>query len=100
MARVQRQSVRQFLAPVFLGLELPGIDKVQAGPVENRIGDIPSLQGLGGAVAATQKPQRLVVQRLHAQRDAIDPGIGKGLKLAAFDGGRVGLQRDLYIVGG
>jgi hypothetical protein len=46
-------------------------------------------------VGAAEEAQRLLVQRLEAERDSVDAGRGEIGEARGFDGGGVGLERDL-----
>ena len=48
---------------------------------------------------AAQRFQRGIVERLHAERDAVDAGCAIAAKPRRLDAGRIGLQRDLDIGG-
>jgi hypothetical protein len=48
-------------------------------------------------VQAAQCLQRRVVQRLHAERDAVDTGGTIAAKARRLDAGRIGLERDLDV---
>ncbi len=48
---------------------------------------------------AAQPAQIVVVERLHPERDPVDPGIAIARKAAGLDGAGVGLQRDLDVIG-
>src|SRR3954447_20127197 len=46
---------------------------------------------------ASKRLQRRVVQRLYAERHAIDTGCAKTTKARGLDAGRIGFQRDLDV---
>ncbi len=50
---------------------------------------------LGDAVAAAEKAKRVGIERLHAERDAVDPGGADIAEATGLDRSRIGLERDL-----
>ena len=54
---------------------------------------------LGDVVQAAEAAQVGVVQRLHAERDAVDAGGAVAAEALRLDAGRVGLERDLDVGG-
>ena len=80
-------------------LILSGIDQIEADPRETIAGNVEGRAGLGHRMHPAQTAQIVVVQRLNAHRHAVDPAIGKGAEPAHLDAGRVGLQRDLDVIG-
>ena len=52
---------------------------------------------LVGRVQPAERFERGVVQRLHAERDAVDAGRAIAAKALGLDAGRIGLERDLGI---
>jgi len=92
-----RQRPAQFGAPAGDRLPRPRIDQVEREPVEQPRRQPDRGQRLRRRVAAAEKRQRGVVQRLHAQRHPVDPGGPEAREPAGLGGGRVGLQRDLDV---
>ena len=56
------------------------------------------LDRLGDAVAAAQRLQVGVVQRLHADREPVDAGGAIAAEAAGLDAGRIGLERDFGVL--
>ena len=52
---------------------------------------------LFGRVHASERFQALIVERLHAERQAIDAGRAVAREILGLDAGRIGLERDLRI---
>ena len=50
-------------------------------------------------VQPPERRKRRIVERLHAERHAIDPGRAKAAKALRLDAGRVGFERDLDVGG-
>src|SRR3546814_17328404 len=72
-----------------------GIDQVKAHPVERGLRDIQRLQPFGDIMRPAKEAQRLIVQRLKAQRSAVHPGGRKGAEVGRLDARWICLQRDL-----
>jgi len=92
---------RQLFAPGGEGLARQGVDQVHrqaAGKVLG--GQLGGAAGLGGVMVAAEEFQRLVVERLQAQRQATHSGLAEGGEAAGLGVRGVGLQADLEIVGG
>jgi hypothetical protein len=94
-----RERLGQFRPPVGQRLKLPRINQVEAHPVEMRARDAEGPPRLRRAVQPSEARQIPVVQRLHAERDAVDPRLGVAAKAPGLHRGRVRLQRHLQIVG-
>src|SRR3546814_10936262 len=58
-----------------------GIDQVKAHPVERGLRDIQRLQPFGDIMRPAKEAQRLIVQRLKAQRSAVHPGGRNGAEV-------------------
>src|SRR3546814_2576141 len=54
---------------------------------------------LAGIMGAAEEFQHIRIEALHADRQPVDAGRGKGGKLAGLGWIRVGFQRDLDVVG-
>src|SRR3546814_17195618 len=75
----------QFRPPFRLRLAGAGIDQVKAHPVERGLRDIQRLQPFGDIMRPAKEAQRLIVQRLKAQRSAVHPGGRKGAEVGRPD---------------
>ncbi len=84
-------------APRRLGLADAGVDQVERHAGEDRLAGLHRGDRLGDSVAAAEGAQVRVVERLHADRDAVDAGVTVAAKAAGLDAGRVRLQRDLGV---
>ena len=89
----------QLRLPIGQRLAGAGIDQVEADPAKLLLCRLQRAQRLVYAVRAAKKAQRLVIERLDAQRGAIDPGGSQIGKARRLDRGGVGLQRDLDPLG-
>src|SRR3546814_17879243 len=70
MACAETKRPVQFRPPFRLRLAGAGIDQVKAHPVERGLRDIQRLQPFGDIMRPAKEAQRLIVQRLKAQRSA------------------------------
>ena len=92
-----RDRALQFVGPHLGRLIGTGIDQVERIALEDFSGDRHRIERLARAVQASQCLERGVVQRLHAERDAVDAGGAIAGKPRGLDAGRVGFQRDFNI---
>jgi hypothetical protein len=99
MFRGLRDRVLQFGGPHFRRLVGPGIDQVERIAVEDLARDRHRIERFARGMQASQRLQRGVVQRLHAERHPVDAGGAIAGKARGLDAGRVGLQRDFDITG-
>ena len=76
-----------------------GVDQVERIAVERAARDRDRIERLARAVQPAQRFQRGIVERLHAERDAVDAGRAIAGKARGLDTGRVGLERDFGIGG-
>ena len=99
MIRGQGERLTQLGAPDFERLARACIDQVEGKARENRPGRFQGRDRLRGRMLPTEHMQRRRIEALHADRDAIYPGIAKRREPTGFDAGRVGLEGDLDVVG-
>ena len=92
-----RDRVLQFVGPHPRRLVGARIDQVERVALEGGAGDRDRLERLARSVQPAQGFQRRIVERLHAERDAIDAGRAIALEARRLHAGRVGLQRHLDI---
>ena len=97
VAGPQRQRARQFGVPAFRRVAGAGVDEVETDPREMALGDIERGEPLGGIVEAAQKMERLVVERLKAERDAVDPRARQRGEIGRLDRRGIGFESDLDI---
>ena len=95
VALLLTQRNRQFLAPLRHALIGPGIDQIERHTRENAGGEAEGGECLGRGMLAAQRFQIIIVQRLHADRNAVDAGRAITPEILRFDGGRVGFKGDL-----
>ena len=91
----------EFGLPGLRRLAGPGIDQVEGIGAERCRARAPiAVQRLRRRLCSRpRKLQIRVVQRLHAERDAVDAGRAVAAEALGLDAGRVGLERDLDAVG-
>ena len=94
-----RNRELQFIGPHLRRLVGAGVDQVERITVERAARDRDRIQRFARAVQSSERLQRSVVERLHAERDAVDAGCAIAAKPRCFHAGRIGLQRHLDIVG-
>ena len=92
-----RNRQLQLIGPHLRRLVGAGVDQVERIAVERGAGDRDRIQRLARAVQPTQRLQRGVVQRLHAERDAVDAGCAIAAKPRCLDAGGIGLQRHFHL---
>ena len=86
----------QLRAPVFHALARPGIDQIEGIALEDVRGDV-SAASASARVQAAERLQSGVVERLHADRDAVDARGAIVAKTRRLDARRIGLERDLGV---
>ena len=94
-----RNRELQFVGPHLRRLVGTGVDQVERVTIERAARDRDRIQRFARAVQSSERLQRGVVERLHAERDAVDAGCAIAAKPCCFHAGRIGLQRHLDIVG-
>ena len=94
-----RNRQLQFVGPHLRRLVGAGVDQVERVAVERGARDRDRIQRLARAVQPSQRLQRSIVERLHAERDAVDAGCAIAAKPRCLDAGRIGLQRHFDIGG-
>ena len=72
-----------------------GIDQVEGVALEIFPGDRDRIQRFLRRVHPAERFEVGIVQRLHAERDAVHPGRPEIAEAAGLDAGRIGLERDL-----
>ena len=82
------------------GLAGAGVDQIERETREQPCGEVDRRERLGRRVLAPEEPERPVIERLDAERDPVDPGRPEAGETTRFDRGRVGLERDLEVLGG
>ena len=95
MLRVPRQDLVELVPPGAPVLAGPGVDQVAGDPGKALAGQRQGGQRLGRVVAPPQEAQGVVVERLDAEREAVDPGPPEAVESGRLGRGRVGLQGDL-----
>ena len=97
MFRRAGERLGQFARPGLWRLAGAGVDEIEGGAVESRGGDVEGAQCLLRRMQAAEQLQIGVVQRLHAERDAIDARRAIAPETRGLDAGRIGLQRDFGV---
>ena len=83
--------------PGFDRLARARVDQIERIALEIRARDGNGFERFLRRVQATEFLQRRVVERLHAERDAVDAGRAIAAKARGFDAGRIGFQRDFDV---
>ncbi len=78
-------------APGLKCLARAGIDEIERITLENRACDCDCIERLLRAVQAAKFLKSVIVERLHAERDTIDPGGAITAETRGFHAGRIGL---------
>ena len=89
----------QFAGPGLGGLIGAGIDQIEGIALERTARDRNRVQRLTRAMQTPEHLQRRIVQRLHAERDAVDAGAAIAGETRGFHTGGIGLQRHFSIGG-
>src|SRR5689334_17580397 len=92
-----RDRPLEFRSPGIKTLLRPRIDEIERVTVENRTGDCDCIERLLRAVQPAELLERVVVEGLHAERDAIDPGCAKAAETSCLHAGRIGFERYLDV---
>src|SRR5690606_36938976 len=83
--------------PAGRGLAGTAVDQIERVALEQARRQVDRGERLAGRALAAEKGERRVVERLHAERDAVDPGCAKRAEALRLARGRVGLEGDLEI---
>ena len=75
----------------------PGVDQVERDARKQQARQLERGNGLLGGVLPAEEDQRVRVQALDPERDAVDAGGAEGAEPSRLDAGRVGLERDLEV---
>ena len=92
-----RDRQLQFIRPHLRRLVGAGVDQIERISVEGGARDRNRVERFLRGMQAPQRLQRCIVQRLHAERHAIDAGGAITAKARRLDAGGVGLQRDFDV---
>ncbi len=93
----ERQRLAQLRAPGGQRLLRAGVDQVEGQAGEGRARELQRGARLGGVVLPAEHAQGVGVERLHAEREAVHPGLPEGGEPPRLHAGRVGLQRHLEV---
>ena len=91
------EGARQLRLPRLGTLTGARVDQIEGDAPEQALRALDRCHRLGSAMLAPEEGERLVMQRLHAKRDAVDPGGAEIRKLARLVRGGIGFERDLGI---
>src|SRR5262249_43489522 len=89
------QRAAQFARPLVRCLPRPRVNQIERIAVENRARDAHRIERFARGMSAAERRQRRIVERLDAERYAIDTGGAITAKTLCLDAGRIGLKRDL-----
>jgi hypothetical protein len=87
----------QLRAPGLRRLAGAGVDEIEGMALEDGGRDPHRRQGLLDRMHPPQAPQVGIVERLHAERDPVDPRLAIAAKPPGLDAGRVGLEGHLGV---
>ena len=93
-----RDRSLEFGRPGLRRLSGTGVDQIEGIAIEYRARDADGFQRFVGGMQATQFLQRPVIERLYAERHAIDAGGTKAAEAFCLDAGGIGFERDFDIV--
>ena len=83
--------------PIARRLPRPRVDEIEGIAVEHAAGDADRVKRLARRMQAPELGQRRVVERLHAERYAIDAGGAVAAETRRLDAGRIGFERHLDV---
>src|SRR5258708_22358266 len=89
-----RDGAGELGTPSLRSLAGPGVDQIEGIALERRARDRNRLERLLRRVQAPERCERGVIERLHAERDAVDAGRAIAAKPGRFHAGRIGFERD------
>ena len=87
----------EFGRPFLRLLPRPRIDQVERVAVEHLARDVDGVERFACGVQPAELGQHAIIERLHAERHAIDAGGAITAKALRLDAGRIGFQGDLGI---
>ena len=93
----ERQRLAEFRRPALRGLAGTGIDQVEGETGEGRARRLDRLPRGRDVVQAPEGAEVVVVERLDAERDAVDPGGAVAAEALRLDARGIGLERHLGI---
>ena len=97
----EAERAGEFGLPVAHRLARPRGDEIEADAREGRLRDVERGEASGEIVRAAEEPERVIVQGLQAEADAVDARRAEARKARGFDRGGIGFKRDLDLgVGG
>ncbi len=92
-----RDRQLQFIRPHLRGLVGTGVNQIERITVEGAARDCDRVERLARGMQPSQRFQRGIVERLHAERNPVDAGGAIAAKPRRLDAGRIGLQRNFGI---
>ncbi len=93
------QSPIQLLHPARDSLAGPRIDQIETEARKMPARDIEGREPLACAMGPAEEFERAIVERLDAERDAVDAGVRQCGEIRRLHRGRIGFQRDFEIGG-
>ncbi len=97
MVAGEAQRLVEFAPPGGDALAGTGIDQIEREPGEIVVGMLDRGDRLGAVMRSAEKAQRRWVERLDAERQPVDAGLGKGAETRGLGGIRVGFEGDFDI---
>ena len=90
-----RDGALEFVGPRRRCLTRPRVNQVERIALEGCAGDLDRIERLLRGVQPAKLLQRVVVERLHAERNPVDARVAITTEPIRLDAGRVGFERDL-----
>ena len=97
MRRLEGQCLLDVGFQIGWRLARQGVHQVEVEGLEVALRFFDGGDGLGAVVHPPQRLQLGIVKALHANRQAVDPGLAKGLETVGLEGAGIGLQRDFGV---
>ena len=91
------QGAGELGRPILRVLARPGIDQVERVAIENAARDADRIERFARGVHAAKLGEHAIVERLDAERDAVDAGGAVAAEAGGFDAGRIGFEADLDV---
>ena len=97
MLRRFRDRGAQLRFPGLQRLTRPRINQIKRRSFERRLCDADGGERFGGGMSSSEPGERGVVERLYAERNAIDAGRAKAMEPLCLNAGRIGFKGDFRV---
>src|SRR6185369_15325553 len=98
MLGAERERAFEARRPASFTIARQGVDQVETDATDRRLGRLQRAQSLVRGMGAAEKSERLIVEALQAEADAIDAGLGEIGEARRLGAVGISLQCDLEIV--